>query len=166
MLINGLTTPVSLRSSGFYTSHNWRIPSASQQHSSSFGYYETHDPRYGAIQYPSRASPSLPNDPYNSRRLPPMSMPRREEEWPTSSFAAHMPFSDEIRSPTASYPSQYASHHTSHHMPQQASYPYPTVPSVNRNIPFPAAPYDQQSQMYMGKHSLAERVVLDRKSVV
>jgi homeobox protein YOX1/YHP1 len=80
----------------------------------------------------------------------------RDDDWSTSPFTPHMPFSDEIRSPTASYPSQYASHQ----IPQQPSYPYPVIPTDTRNMHFPAS-YNQHST-HMGPQSSAERVVVSR----
>ena len=147
--------------------HDWRISSASQQHPFSFACYEPHDQLYGSSQYPAaRTSPNPPDNVYDFRRLPPMSMSstaRREEGWPTSPFIAHMPFSDEIRSPTT----YHAPHYASHHMPHQVPYPFTAMPPDDRNAPFPAAPYNQPPQMYMGPQSSpAGRVGVSRHVVV
>jgi hypothetical protein len=66
--------------------------------------------------------------------------------------ATHMPFSDEIRSPTASYPPQWPSHQ----IPQQTSYNYPlTLSSDARNMHFSAASHNQHSHMHIWPHESA-----------
>ncbi|KAH7888556.1 hypothetical protein F5I97DRAFT_1935060 [Phlebopus sp. FC_14] len=100
-----------------------------QQHSSA--YYEHYDPRYQQAQayqaYPSRASPSIPSDHHGSRKLPPLSVPPttvRDDRWQGSSYSVgqHMSNYGDIRSPTATYPPEYAPYQ------HQTSYSYPPVP--------------------------------------
>ncbi|KAF7966688.1 hypothetical protein HWV62_37492 [Athelia sp. TMB] len=127
-----------------------RVHAAPQQHSPAFAYYDNPDTRYTGNPYPStRASPGL-TDQHEPRRLPPISIGsagRRDGDWASSSFvgSSHMAFADEIHSPVADYPPQYAGYQ----MNQQAPYAYSQMPSENtRNVAYPT--YTQSPQMPMG----------------
>ncbi|TFK44420.1 hypothetical protein BDQ12DRAFT_16188 [Crucibulum laeve] len=106
----------------------------SPQLTHSFPNYETHD-RYSTQQsyttYPSRSTPPIISNPGDSRRLPPLttSPAGGSERWQQPSYTTvpsvpGYPGST-IRSPTASYPSQYVpysggqGHGYSYHLPTQ-----------------------------------------------
>ncbi|KAG1808176.1 uncharacterized protein BJ212DRAFT_662800 [Suillus subaureus] len=99
------------------------------QHSS----YEQHYDRYPQTQqypsYPSRSSPTIPVDSHGSRKLPPLNMPDRYQ----GSYGTVAPlvsnYGDHIRSPTATYPTEYAPY------PNQNSYSYPPVPDPRHQLP-------------------------------
>ncbi|KIJ67936.1 hypothetical protein HYDPIDRAFT_25392 [Hydnomerulius pinastri MD-312] len=111
-------------------------PTAAPQHSS--GYYEHYDSRYQQTQgyptYQSRASPSTPADPHGSRKLPPLSVPPstvRDDRWQGQygSVGPHISnYAADIRSPTATYPPEYAQYQHQHQHQHQTSYSYPPVP--------------------------------------
>ncbi|KAI6032903.1 hypothetical protein F5J12DRAFT_797234 [Pisolithus orientalis] len=103
--------------------------SVAQQHSSPL--YEHHyDSRYQQAQgyqpFPPRTSPPVPPD---SRKLPPLSVPpttMRDDRWQGGTYGSVGPQLNygDIRSPTATYPSEYAQYQ------HQSSYSYPPVPDT------------------------------------
>lgn len=117
------------------------------QPASSYPTYENSEryspqPPYGT--YPTRASPAIPANPQDSRKLPPLATSPNAggERWQQSSY---IPTSSNyqgggIRSPTASYPTAYAGYQTSHqtgaytyHLPTGESM-HPHVPSMNTQV--------------------------------
>lgn len=105
-----------------------RPATAAPQHPS---YYEHYDSRYQQQTYPtyqSRASATIPADPQGSRKLPPLSVPAppaRDDRWQGASYGSvgpHISNYADIRSPTATYPPEYAQFQT------HTSYSYPPVP--------------------------------------
>lgn len=118
-----------------------------QQHSSAI--YEHYDSRYQQpyATYVTRTTP-IPADPHGSRKLPPLTTPStaiRDDRWQGSGYGSsgsQMTYGD-IRSPTATYPAEYApyQHHTS-------SYSYPPVPDP-RGHPsqLPSIPHLHQMSM-------------------
>jgi len=104
-------------------------PTAAPQHPSS--YYEHYDSRYQQPAYPTyapRASATMPADPQGSRKLPPLSVtapPVRDDRWQGANYGSvgpHISNYADIRSPTATYPPEYAQ------FQPHTSYSYPPVP--------------------------------------
>ncbi|KAF8558035.1 homeobox-domain-containing protein [Imleria badia] len=116
--------------SGYNQWHPSATPTAAPQHPSS--YYEHYDSRYQQqptyTTYPSRASTTIPADPQGSRKLPPLSVPAppvRDDRWQSASYGSvgpHISNYADIRSPTATYPPEYAQ------FQPHTSYSYPPVP--------------------------------------
>ncbi|KAF9222560.1 homeobox-domain-containing protein [Gyrodon lividus] len=124
---------------------------AASQHSSA--YYEHYDSRYQQAQayptYQSRASPPIPADPHGSRKLPPLSVSStavRDDRWQGASYGSvgpHISNYADIRSPTATYPPEYAQYQ------HQTSYSYPPVPDP-RSHPGQLPSMHHSHQMSMG----------------
>ncbi|KAG2150514.1 hypothetical protein DEU56DRAFT_908752 [Suillus clintonianus] len=119
------------------------------QHSS---YYEHYD-RYPQAQqyptYPSRSSPTIPVDSHGSRKLPPLNMPDRYQGT-YGAVAPHVSNYGDIRSPTATYPTEYAPY------PSQTSYSYPPVPDPrHHSSQLPSMHHSQQ--MSIGMYPPSER---------
>ncbi|KAG2078888.1 homeobox-domain-containing protein [Suillus decipiens] len=117
-------------------------PTIAPQHSS---YYEHYD-RYPQTQYPSypsRSSPTIPADSHGSRKLPPLNMPDRYQ----GNYGAVAPLVSnygDIRSPTATYPTEYAPY------PNQTSYSYPPVPDPrHHSSQLPSVHHSQQMSIGM-----------------
>lgn len=112
----------------------------------SFANYETHDrysthPSYTA--YPSaRASPPIPQNPTDSRRLPPLSTTPAAggERWQQGTYQISNSYqTTSIRSPTASYPSAYA--------PYSASSAYTYLPPTADPLDMNTGLFDMEPQV-------------------
>ncbi|OJA13077.1 hypothetical protein AZE42_01890 [Rhizopogon vesiculosus] len=114
------------------------------------GYYEHYD-RYPQAQpsyptYASRSSPTIPPDPHSSRKLPPLNMPDRYH----SGYGSVAPHYGDIRSPTATYPTEYANYQN------QTSYSYPPVPDPRHHSSHLPSMHHSQ-QMSIGMYPPNER---------
>lgn len=111
-------------------------------------YYEQHYDRYSQPQayqgYPSRSSPTIPADSHGSRKLPPLNMPDRYQG-SYGAVAPHVSNYGDIRSPTATYPTEYTP------FPQsQTSYSYPPVPDPrHHSSQLPSMHHSQQMPIGM-----------------
>ncbi|KAG8213711.1 hypothetical protein J3R82DRAFT_10411 [Butyriboletus roseoflavus] len=132
-------------------------PTAAPQHSST--YYEHYDSRYQQTAYPtypSRASATIPTDPQGSRKLPPLSVTAasiRDDRWQGSGYgsvAPHISNYADIRSPTATYPPEYAQ------FQPHTSYSYPPVPDP-RNHPSQHPSIHHSHQLSLGGVYPSER---------
>lgn len=94
-------------------------------------YYEHYDSRYQPSAYPtypSRATNTIPADSQGSRKLPPLTVSAatvRDDRWQNAAYGSvgpHISNYADIRSPTATYPPEYAQFHP------HTSYSYPPVP--------------------------------------
>ncbi|KAF9244945.1 hypothetical protein BU15DRAFT_41653 [Melanogaster broomeanus] len=104
-------------------------PTAAQQHSSTYYDYDSrYQPAQAYTAYASRASPPIPADPNGSRKLPPFSAtsnPIRDDRWQGAGYGTVGPPTSnyDIRSPTATYPAEYAQYQQ-----HPTSYSFPPVP--------------------------------------
>ncbi|EGN99829.1 hypothetical protein SERLA73DRAFT_72615 [Serpula lacrymans var. lacrymans S7.3] len=154
------------RSSQVRSDHNaslygqWSNTAPAQQHSPT--YYEHGDSRYPSQQtypsYSSRTPPTLPGDAHTSRKLPPLNVPSstvRDDRWQAAAFGpmpTHMSGYSEIRSPTATYPPEYASYQQQQQHQHQTSYSYPPVPD-QRSHPNQMSSVHHAQQISMGAYS-------------
>ncbi|KAI9572152.1 hypothetical protein HD554DRAFT_2212834 [Boletus coccyginus] len=130
--------------------HQWpasATPSAAPQHAHT--YYEHYDSRYQQptyTTYTSRASTTIPADPQGSRKLPPLNVSPpavRDDRWqspPYGSVGPHPSNYTDIRSPTATYPPEYAQ------FQPHTSYSYPPVPDPRH--------HHSHHQGHHGHHSI------------
>ncbi|KAG1770475.1 hypothetical protein EDD22DRAFT_68861 [Suillus occidentalis] len=113
------------------------------QHSSYYEHYDRYPQAQPYPSYPSRSSPTIPVDSHGSRKLPPLNMPDRYQ----GSYGAVAPLVSnygDIRSPTATYPTEYAPY------PNQTSYSYPPVPDPrHHSSQLPSMHHSQQMSVGM-----------------
>lgn len=113
------------------------------QHSSYYEHYDRYPQAQPYPSYPSRSSPTIPVDSHGSRKLPPLNMPDRYQ----GSYGAVAPLVSnygDIRSPTATYPTEYAPY------PNQNSYSYPPVPDPrHHSSQLPSMHHSQQMSVGM-----------------
>ena len=87
--------------------------SASSSQPSSYTYYDPHDPHSHShsqnhySSYPSRTPPAVADTQVDHRKLPPLATPSNYDRW-SPSYAPNQPAASHIRSPTATYSTNYA----------------------------------------------------------
>ncbi|KAG1737672.1 hypothetical protein EDB19DRAFT_1829451 [Suillus lakei] len=113
------------------------------QHSSYYEHYDRYPQAQPYPSYPSRSSPTIPVDSHGSRKLPPLNMPDRYQG-SYGAVAPHVSNYGDIRSPTATYPTEYAPY------PNQTSYSYPPVPDPrHHSSQLPSMHHSQQMSIGM-----------------
>ncbi|KAG1734711.1 uncharacterized protein EDB91DRAFT_583911 [Suillus paluster] len=123
------------------------------QHSGYYEHYDRYPPQASYSSYPPRSSPTIPADSHGSRKLPPLNVSERYQG-SYGAVAPHVSNYGDIRSPTATYPTEYSS---APYPPQTSSYSYPPVPDPRHHHSSQISSMHHSQQMSIGMYPGAER---------